>query len=387
VARLRTAVLGLVIAGSLITTSAASALTLGTTTVPSGASPGGCSAGAFYTQSATDSSYGYSVPASGGVITSWSTNTTGDVAGTSLTLLVLRPSTTSTYTVVGSDTETLPTPLPASNIATFSLAHPIAAASGDVIGFNVTSTFDCAFTGGTTPAAEVIAAGAGSSSPTPGTVYTASGSQAQALIDLTANLDQSDDVAVTGAAAPSSIPAGGGAAYAFVVSNRGPGGAPITFTDAVPAGLHVLSAVAGTGTCSTTGQTVTCTIPTLAAGSSAPVSVIVSAASAGSYGDTATVTTPLSDPATANNSARATLNVKPAAVAVPFCKVVKLAGSPVAVAKVVIRALNCRVGKTTKKASKKVPKGDVISTLPGSGKHPAGTKVAIVVSSGRPHKK
>ncbi len=115
-ARFQAAVIGLVIGGFLVLSSAASALTLGTTTFPSGATASSCGAGLFYTQSATDSSYHYSVPAGGGEITAWSTNTTGDTAGTLVTLLVLRPSGTS-YTVVGSDNETLPNPLPASNVA------------------------------------------------------------------------------------------------------------------------------------------------------------------------------------------------------------------------------------------------------------------------------
>ncbi len=188
------------------------------------------------------------------------------------------------------------------------------------------------------------------------------------LMDVSANLDQSDDIALAGAAAPASIPAGGGAEYAFVVSSGGPGSAPVTFTEPVPAGLRILSAAAGTGTCSTTGQTVTCTIPGLASGSTAPVRVIVSAASGGSYPDTAAVATPLTDPTPANNSASATLTVA-------------------AVAKVVIPALHCKVGQTTKRASKRFRKGNVIFTSPGSGTHAAGTKVDIVVSSGPAPKK
>jgi hypothetical protein len=72
----------------------------------------------------------------------------------------------------------------------------------------------------------------------------------------------------------------------------------------------------------------------------------------------------------------------------PPCQVTKLSGRLLAVAKSVIAGHNCKVGKTTKKASKKVRKGYVISTTPGPGStRPAGTAVNIVVSSGPPKQK
>ncbi|HWF34321.1 MAG TPA: PASTA domain-containing protein, partial [Solirubrobacteraceae bacterium] len=97
----------------------------------------------------------------------------------------------------------------------------------------------------------------------------------------------------------------------------------------------------------------------------------------------------LTDPTPADNAATATLTVTaPPVPPRPSCKTVKLAGAPLAVAKVALPALNCKIGKTTKKASKQIPKGDVISTSPGAGKTLAnGTKVNLVVSSGPPKKK
>jgi hypothetical protein len=124
------------------------------------------------------------------------------------------------------------------------------------------------------------------------------------------------------------------------------------------------------------------------------VSIIVSAPNAGSYADAASVSASLPDPNPANNSASATLVVNaptappaPTPAPAPNCKVVQLAGTPLAVAKVVIGALNCKVGKITSKASKTVPKGLVISTSPGSGAAlAAGSAVNIVTSSGPPKK-
>ncbi len=50
-------------------------------------------------------------------------------------------------------------------------------------------------------------------------------------------------------------------------------------------------------------------------------------------------------------------------------------------------ALNCRVGRITKHASMRIPKGDVISTNPRAGTYPSGAKIAIVESSGKPKRK
>jgi uncharacterized repeat protein (TIGR01451 family) len=368
----------------------ASALTLGTTTFPSGATPAPCTSGAFYVQGATDSAYQYAVPSAGGQITSWSTNAAGATAGTPLTLLVLQPS-GGGYTIVGFDPEILPTPLPVSGVATFSLASPITVTGGDLLGvYASATTAACYFTGGTTPPADVSPA-ALVSPPSVGATYTPTVSLPTALVNLSAELVQSQDVGVSGSAMPASITAGGVSEYAFAVSNGGVASGAITFTDAIPSGLTILSAVAGSGSCSTVGPTVTCTISGLEAGEGVPVSIIVATPTAGSYPDVATVSASLADPNPANNVARTTLTVNAPAVTSPPpppCKTIALAGAPLAIAKIVIPALNCKLGKVTSKASKTVHKGLVISTSPGAGATlAAGSTVNIVVSSGPPKKK
>jgi hypothetical protein len=391
VVRLRFLAVALVVAGCLAgTASAASALTLGDTAAPGGAAATPDCVAAFFTQDTTDPMYSYTVPTGGGSISSWSTNTSVAVAGSPLSLVIVRPGSGSD-TIIAADSETLPNPLPAGGVTTFDLTQPIAVASGDVLGLWSSNPFSCYITGGSILAEDAAFGQQSAPAPSPGGSYTPTttfGYEDQALLNVSVNLVQSDDVSITGTAAPSSIIAGGAAEYAFTVGNATLS-EPITFTDTVPAGVTILSAVAGSGTCSTAGHTVTCTIPSLASGSSAPVSIIVAAPSAGTYPDTATVSSPLTDPTPANNSATTTLTVTPATVAsAPSCKTVNLAGAPLAVAKAVIPALNCTLGKTTKKSSKTVHKGDVISTTPGHGKTLAdGTKVNIVVSSGPPPKK
>jgi uncharacterized repeat protein (TIGR01451 family) len=374
---------------------AASALTLGTTTFPAGAAGGACITGYAFVQSATDATYQYKVPADGGRITSWSTNTAGGVAETPLTLLLLRGG-GNEFKVVNFDRETLPNPLPPSGVATFQLPTPWTVTGGELLGlYGPGVGVDCYYSGAGVPAADVLSFDTTAAPPAIGVTYPTM-SQGSILVNVAAELSQSLDAGITGSAAPATITAGGASEYAFTVSNSGVSAAPVTFTDGVPAGLTILSAVAGSGTCSTAGQTVSCTMPNLEAGQSAPVSILVAAPNAGSYSDTATVSAvsgSLADTNPGNNTAAATLNVNapalaPVTPAPPAqCKVVQLAGAPLSVAKLVIEALNCKVGKVTSKASKSVRKGYVLSTTPRSGATlAAGSAVGVVTSSGPPKK-
>jgi uncharacterized repeat protein (TIGR01451 family) len=378
---------------ALACSALASTLTLGTTTFPAGATPGGCITSYAFTQGATDGTYQYKVPPSGGRITSWSTNTTGGVTETSLTLLLLRGG-GNEYKVVNFDRETLPNPLPAGGVATFQLPTPWTVTGGEQLGLYGPGTgVNCFYTGGSTPAADVLSYDMTAAPPGIGVTYPTT-SLGMFLVNVAAELTQSLDAGITGSVAPATITAGGASEYAFTVSNSGVSAAPVIFTDGVPAGLTILSAVAGGGACTTAGQTVSCTMPNLEAGQSAPVSIIVAAPNAGSYSDTATVSAlsgSLADTNPANNTAAATLNVNAPALApvapVVQCKVVQLAGAPLSVAKLVIPALNCKLGKVTSKASKSVRKGYVISTTPRSGATlAAGSAVSVVTSSGPPKK-
>lgn len=77
--------------------------------------------------------------------------------------------------------------------------------------------------------------------------------------------------------------------YVVVVSNTG--GAPasaVQVTDDVPAGLTIGTvAVAPSGTCNVVGQAVSCSIPTLAAGSSATITIPVTPTAVGQVANTA----------------------------------------------------------------------------------------------------
>lgn len=148
--------LGLVVAFALaLPATAAADITLGTTAQPAGSSPGNCAAGYMIGQETSDPSTPDTVPPPGGQITGWQTNTTGDTAGSGLTLVVLRPN-EGAYTVVGVDPEVLPTPLPTDGIATFTLPTPLQVQSGDVLSlYSFNGVGNCAW-GGVSDAADRI---------------------------------------------------------------------------------------------------------------------------------------------------------------------------------------------------------------------------------------
>jgi len=162
------------------------------------------------------------------------------------------------------------------------------------------------------------------------------------------------------------------------VINHGPTPAALTFTDTVPAGLTIEAATAGSGTCTVTGQLVTCTTPTLASGASQTVNVIVSPSKTGSYTNNVSVSDPAgyTDPNLANNSSSATMVVGNAGPT--GCTVPKLKGTPAGVAKKVLKLLGCTV-KVKKKSGGGVPKGSVIKTKPGAGTYALGKKITLLV--------
>ncbi len=385
--------LGLCVLGTVAVAFAgsgvASAATLGSTTQPTGSTAQTCLSSAIVGEIDSDPATPYVVPVAGGRITQWSTNTTGDTAGAAITLVVLRPISGSAYTVVAADYEALPNPLPAAGLATFTPATPIAVNGGDVLGLYSSATGSsapmCFWEGGSAPADDVGAALSDPGGPAVGQSLTVAASAPGIVVNLAATLVQQEDVGVSTTTGPANAAAGRPALLSSTVTTGSLAGAPITFVDHVPAGLTIDEAVAALGTCSTSGQTVTCTINDLGAGQSAPVAVVVTPAAAGSFTNTVSVSTPLEDPNLANNAASATLTAS-APAPTPMCVVPKLKNVSSKVAGTVLKDLGCKV-KTTKAHSKSVHKGNVIKTTPGSGTHPFGTTVKVQVSSGPSKKK
>jgi hypothetical protein len=377
--------------GLLVLPALANASTLGITAQPSGSSASTCDSSVAFAQVAEASGTPYIVPAGGGLITGWETVvTTDDTAGSSLEFIVVGPA-SSEYTVVGTDTETLPSPLPAAGgLVSFPLTTPIAVQAGDTIGLYSASVggVDCYFASGSTPTgADIAALGFPTNPPAAGETSTLNNSAPfTSEIDVAATLVQNQDAAVTTSAGSSGASAGQAALLSSTVTDNGPGAAPITFTDPVPSGLTIDSAVAGDGTCSASGQTVTCTISGLAVGQSAPVDVVVTPSSPGTYTKHVSVAVGagLTDPNLANNSASETLTVGRSVPA--KCVVPALKGASQSLAKALLKDLGCKV-KTAKAHSKSVHKGSVVKSKPGKGSYAYQRTITLVISSGPKKKK
>lgn len=392
----------------------ASAFTLGAPR-PVPASPSACTT-LVVAEFTNDPSTPYYVPTGGGTISQWQTDTFRDssgAAGATVTLAVLGPAMTGgTYTVVGADSETLPNPLPASGIASFTPSSPITVEAGDVLAiYSASPDVICYFDSGDTPPADSVMQLSDTSFPvTAGQTLTKMSDSTSTGYGWTTNLQatllQTQDLAVT-----TGVSAGGTAGQlallSSTVTNNGPATEPITFTDSVPSGLTPDSAGAADGVCSTIGQTVTCTITGLAVGQSAPVDVLVTPSAAGSYSNGVSVTLPSgdTDPNPGNDTASATLSVAPAPVVpapvtpapvtpapvtpapvvasgpVLHCFVPKLRGISETFSKIVLEDLGCKV--KVKHRHSRVHKGDVIGANPGAGTYADETTVTIEVSLGR----
>jgi hypothetical protein len=357
-----------------------------------------CSGAAdVFAEATSDPSTPYSVPAGGGQLTQWQTNTTGASPGAPITLVVLRPTGGGNYTVVGVDPKTLPSPLPSSNIATFTLATPIAVTGGDTLGLYADGgTAICFSNGPSVPAADTVTLLGESTTPATGqSLPSRSTSPGGHTVNVAATIATQGDVGVTTSTAPANPMAGGLALLSSTVTNRGPG-APVTFTDNVPSGLKVDSALAAGGSCSTGGQTVTCTVTGVAAGQSALVDIVVTPSAAGSYANGVSVAAApgLNDPNSTNNAATAILSVAPTPPTpstppippTPKCVVPKLKGISLPFATQLVHLLGCTAGSVRHVHSKSVQKGYVSRTVPGPGSYAAGDKIALIVSSGPAHK-
>jgi uncharacterized repeat protein (TIGR01451 family) len=115
------------------------------------------------------------------------------------------------------------------------------------------------------------------------------------------------DLALTKSDSPDPVVAGNNLTYTIRVEN--PGGLPATnvvVTDNLPSGVDFVSATGGT--CQRTGNTVTCDLGQVNAGTTAIVTIVVKTKKDGTLSNTATVTSP-EDIVLANNAATATTTV------------------------------------------------------------------------------
>lgn len=120
---------------------------------------------------------------------------------------------------------------------------------------------------------------------------------------VTTEVERVADLEVIKTTDDPTVVAGGGITYRLTVVNHGPSDATaVTATDSLPAALTVTSV---DDACTATGQTIRCALGTLAAGKA--VTVVITAALDPAYqgtalANTATATSPVTDPDESNNS-------------------------------------------------------------------------------------
>lgn len=157
--RMLSTVSGLTLVFALATAGTASAdTTLGSTSEPAGVTEAPCQSNIVVAQFTENPSHPFFVPGAG-TITQWQINTAGSAGGQPVTLVVLRPAAGGSFTVVGADSRTLPSPLPSGGVATFQLTTPIAVMANDTFGlWSSAPAARCYWTGGAIPAASTLVA-------------------------------------------------------------------------------------------------------------------------------------------------------------------------------------------------------------------------------------
>ncbi len=114
------------------------------------------------------------------------------------------------------------------------------------------------------------------------------------------------DLSVAETATPSPASVGSNLTYTLTVTNNGPNSAPnVTLTDTAPSGATFVSVTPSVGSCSGTAV-ITCDLGTLANAASVTVTLVVTPTAVGTLTNTASVSSGVSDPNPANNTA--TLN-------------------------------------------------------------------------------
>jgi uncharacterized repeat protein (TIGR01451 family) len=128
----------------------------------------------------------------------------------------------------------------------------------------------------------------------------------------------SADLSISKTGAPDPATAGANLTYKLTVANAGPSTATaVKVTDTLPAGVSLISVTPSQGTCSF-GATVICQLGSLTAGGAvASVTLVVKPNAAGKLVNSASVSSAVSDPNGANNTASLNTNVDPAPVIPP----------------------------------------------------------------------
>jgi uncharacterized repeat protein (TIGR01451 family) len=123
------------------------------------------------------------------------------------------------------------------------------------------------------------------------------------------------DLAIAKTVSPTTVAVGGTLTYSLVVTNAGPSTATsVTVDDPLPAGLTATAATAAQGTCTISGRDVRCALGDVPTNGQVEVTIAATvAADAGgtTLDNTATVSSPVTDPRSQDNSSSASATVTP----------------------------------------------------------------------------
>lgn len=121
------------------------------------------------------------------------------------------------------------------------------------------------------------------------------------------------DLSITGTATPAQLALNQQTTLAFTVTNNDTQVTAynVVFTDTLPSGLTNIAANVAPGSCSVSGQKVSCTLASLAPGATWSPSIAASVTTAGNYTDTASVSSNQPDPDTSNNSVNLSVSMLP----------------------------------------------------------------------------
>ena len=324
------------VGGAWFSASSWGAVTIG----QNAASPSGCAGGTTFLQDGTGAATpAYTVPAGGGVITSWSTNP-GASSSSQFAFKVLKKVDATHFTVVGSDVDRAIT---ASMVNTFAVRIPVS--GGETIGFWFLGGYSCVQTS-TGDGADVLKfrGGGGFANPPPNTPLTTDSNATSDRANVSAVVepdadrdgfgDETQDACLGLPGSVNGCPKADLAltktasqgidnalvVYTLVAKNNGPDPVPdAVVSDTLPAGAQVVSATGPGGSCTASGATLRCLVGSLASGATGTIA-IVARLTAGRQTNTATISSATlalaatktsgageSDPA--NNSATATVTV------------------------------------------------------------------------------
>jgi PASTA domain/Domain of unknown function DUF11 len=185
------------------------------------------------------------------------------------------------------------------------------------------------------------------------------------------------DVTLTGTVTPATVGVGGLAMISGTIDSAGPGsGQGVTLHVTPGSGLQIVSNLPNAGCTFTTD--LACPVGLVSKGAAIPFVAVVKATSTGAKTLAASVTSSSTDPNAANNAVSGTIQVQQRVPLV--CGVPSLKGLTKGQARKLLGAAHCKLGKVSKKKSKKGKKGTVIKQSPKAGSTlAAGAKVKVTV--------